>query len=356
MSGVGLSRGVVIRDVYYWIYKMSLFHIHTIWFHCNLVHLDIVFLWTRNEQNVDLAQVVPAQDQASIHVYVRFGARPTAQLHEQSMRVPKPPSCRAAAGADQPSCDADPYSFAIGGAITKRRGTVFVGLLFGAEKLRRREKRSCAEGRRHKRSCVEPKEAPRPENVTIIPEYDPAADLNYTISMQENKCLFWDEGREKWVSTGCRAALNSTANLIQCACNHLSSFGGGLLVAPNPIDFDVVILELSRLGETGNVAVLCTIITALLLYLLIVVFARRADKQDEKKVGSFFMLSFFVAEYCLLFSGFGVRIFVRYPVNDPENRKRTRQRRQKFGHGIHAKGNFTMVAKRTMITTTAKKY
>lgn len=56
-------------------------------------------------------------------------------------------------------------------------------------------------------------------------------------------------------------------------------------MAPNPIDFDVVLLEFTRLGETGNVAVLCTIILALLVYLLIVIFVRRADKRDEKKVG-----------------------------------------------------------------------
>mgnify|MGYP006964516693 FL=1 len=53
---------------------------------------------------------------------------------------------------------------------------------------------------------------------------------------------------------------------------------------PNKLDFNVVFNELTRIHETGNVAVLCTIIAALLLYFLVCVFARRADKKDRAKV------------------------------------------------------------------------
>ena len=53
---------------------------------------------------------------------------------------------------------------------------------------------------------------------------------------------------------------------------------------PNTLDFDVVFNELTRLHETGNIGVLSAIITVLLLYLLVVVFARRADKRDKAKV------------------------------------------------------------------------
>ena len=53
---------------------------------------------------------------------------------------------------------------------------------------------------------------------------------------------------------------------------------------PNTLDFDVVFNELTRLQETGNIGVLSAIVTVLLLYLLVVVFARRADKRDKAKV------------------------------------------------------------------------
>ena len=71
---------------------------------------------------------------------------------------------------------------------------------------------------------------------------------------------------------------------LHCLCNHLTSFGGGVLVMPNKLDFDVVFEEFGRLGETGNVAVLSAIVVALLLYLLVVIFGRRADKRDKTKV------------------------------------------------------------------------
>ena len=53
---------------------------------------------------------------------------------------------------------------------------------------------------------------------------------------------------------------------------------------PNKLDFDVVFTELTRIHETGNVAVLSTIIAALLVYFLVCIFARKADKKDRAQV------------------------------------------------------------------------
>ena len=53
---------------------------------------------------------------------------------------------------------------------------------------------------------------------------------------------------------------------------------------PNKLDFDVVFNELQRLHETGNIAVLVTIIVVLVLYLLVVIFARKSDRRDKAKV------------------------------------------------------------------------
>ena len=57
--------------------------------------------------------------------------------------------------------------------------------------------------------------------------------------------------------------------------------------APNPIDFDKVFVEFTRLSETGNVAVLATIICVFILYFVTIVLARRADNRDKKK-GKYF--------------------------------------------------------------------
>ena len=53
---------------------------------------------------------------------------------------------------------------------------------------------------------------------------------------------------------------------------------------PNTINLDVVYTEIQRLDQTGNIAVLSVIITVLLLYFLVVIFARRADNRDKAKV------------------------------------------------------------------------
>lgn len=55
-------------------------------------------------------------------------------------------------------------------------------------------------------------------------------------------------------------------------------------MAPNPIDFDKVFAEFGRLGETGNFVVLSFVCVVLGLYVVGLVFARRADKKDDSEV------------------------------------------------------------------------
>ena len=56
-------------------------------------------------------------------------------------------------------------------------------------------------------------------------------------------------------------------------------------MAPNPIDFDKVFTEFDGLPETGNVAVMIAVSCVFGLYLLLLVWARKADRQDALKVG-----------------------------------------------------------------------
>ena len=72
--------------------------------------------------------------------------------------------------------------------------------------------------------------------------------------------------------------------LLQCRCNHLTAFGGGFVIAPNPIDLDKVFTEFTRLGETGNYMVLVMVCSIFGVYLLVLIWARKADMLDERKV------------------------------------------------------------------------
>ena len=81
--------------------------------------------------------------------------------------------------------------------------------------------------------------------------------------------------------------LSATLNgFINCSCNHLTSFGGALLVKPNPIDFDKVSVEFKNLQETGNVAVVVTIAVVFLCYFVVLVIVRKADKKDARNVSN----------------------------------------------------------------------
>ena len=73
----------------------------------------------------------------------------------------------------------------------------------------------------------------------------------------------------------------------------MTSFGGGLLVKPNPIDFDKVFVEFKKLDDTGNVAVIVTVIVAFMVYFLVLFVARRVDKRDATKVSFYLKVCWF---------------------------------------------------------------
>ena len=87
-----------------------------------------------------------------------------------------------------------------------------------------------------------------------------------------------------FISTFTQPGPNSTDENLQCFCNHLTSFGGELLPTPNDIDFQEVFIGFASLGNTGNVGVIIAVGVFFLLYIVAVVFARKADRRDEEQV------------------------------------------------------------------------
>ena len=106
-----------------------------------------------------------------------------------------------------------------------------------------------------------------------------------------------------------KVSEDSNTTHLKCLCNHLTSFGGNFIQAPNPIDFDKVFTEFSNLAESGNISVLVTIACFFLLYFIVLVFARKADKRDEFKVIKFQTSD----EYFKLFSSESVSFFPDFP-------------------------------------------
>ncbi len=57
-----------------------------------------------------------------------------------------------------------------------------------------------------------------------------------------------------------------------------------MFVAPNPIDFSKALVGFAEAFQSGNVVVMFTIITLLILYTLLAVWAWRTDRRDALQV------------------------------------------------------------------------
>ena len=66
-----------------------------------------------------------------------------------------------------------------------------------------------------------------------------------------------------------------------CKCDHLTSFGSGFFVVPNTIDFAYVF---ANAGFADNVTIYMCVILTMLIYLLLMIWARREDLRDNEKV------------------------------------------------------------------------
>ena len=69
-----------------------------------------------------------------------------------------------------------------------------------------------------------------------------------------------------------------------CLCTHLTSFGGGLITAPAPIDFSKVFAGFKDMFASGNVSVFFTIVGMFALYIILAIYSRRMDKKEEAQV------------------------------------------------------------------------
>ncbi|NXA58386.1 PK1L2 protein, partial [Mohoua ochrocephala] len=97
-----------------------------------------------------------------------------------------------------------------------------------------------------------------------------------------SRCVFWDEHQGGWNSYGCHVGPKSNPSSTQCLCNHLTFFGSSFFVIPNAID----VSKTAQLFGTfvDNPVVVTTVGCIFLIYVLVVIWARRKDIQDDAKV------------------------------------------------------------------------
>ncbi|KAI4875931.1 hypothetical protein NFI96_034519 [Prochilodus magdalenae] len=96
------------------------------------------------------------------------------------------------------------------------------------------------------------------------------------------QCKYWDETKTNWSDYGCRVGPRTSPLLTQCLCTHLTFFGSSFFVMPNKVD-------VSRTAElfatfSQNPVVVCFVCSIFLVYIIVVIWARRKDLQDKVKV------------------------------------------------------------------------
>lgn len=84
-----------------------------------------------------------------------------------------------------------------------------------------------------------------------------------------------------------QVGLQTTTTRTHCECNHLTWFGARVIVPPNTISFTNIS---ERIKDPRNYATILSVLCSLLvLYCLILVWARRRDIQDRAKVSRVLM-------------------------------------------------------------------
>ena len=142
-----------------------------------------------------------------IELFVRFGSRPTVENFDHNSTLTFTSTCGNQTDGEQneTSCLPDESSITV---VPSKPSLLYVGIRFlGAKNTTEhsRQRRSCFGHGRQKRSCVGFKDPP-PKGVTrtIVPQYDPSTDLNYTMTITQSSCLYWSEDKNKWTSDGCK--------------------------------------------------------------------------------------------------------------------------------------------------------
>ncbi|KAM8857141.1 polycystin-1-like protein 2 [Synchiropus picturatus] len=105
---------------------------------------------------------------------------------------------------------------------------------------------------------------------------------NLSISTFGASCKFWNESLLDWDDYGCRVGQETSHEVVQCFCNHLTFFGSSFFVTPNLVDPSRTAELFGTFGE--NPVVVCFVGALFLAYLLLLAWARWKDVRDKAKV------------------------------------------------------------------------
>jgi polycystin 1L2 len=119
-------------------------------------------------------------------------------------------------------------------------------------------------------------------NRSVPPISDRTFDFtsNYQLRIYTSGCYYLDKDNQ-WKSDGLIVGSLTNHNETECYSTHLTTFAGGFLVLPDPINWNSVF---ANANFNKNKTIYLTIICVSILYLLLIIYARYKDKKYIEKV------------------------------------------------------------------------
>ena len=143
------------------------------------------------------------ENNAAAGLFVKFGSRPAIDDFDLNFTIAFNYKCVVSKEINETSCFHEKASIAV---VPTKPGRIYVGIMAIKNSTEHtRNRRSCFGHGRQKRACVGFKDPP-PKGVTktVVPQYDPSTDVNYTMTITQSSCLYWSEDKNKWTSDGCK--------------------------------------------------------------------------------------------------------------------------------------------------------
>ncbi|CAF4380400.1 unnamed protein product, partial [Adineta steineri] len=104
---------------------------------------------------------------------------------------------------------------------------------------------------------------------------------NYELRIYTSGCYYLDDNNN-WKSDGLTVGPLTNLYETECLSTHLTSFAGGFIVLPAPINWSYVF---ANADFTKNKTVYLTVIFTSIFYIILLIYARFEDKKDFEKLG-----------------------------------------------------------------------
>jgi hypothetical protein len=104
---------------------------------------------------------------------------------------------------------------------------------------------------------------------------------NYELRVYISGCYYLDSNNN-WQSDGLIVGCLTNHEQTQCFSTHLTTFAGGFIVLPEPINWNYIFANADFMK---NKTIYLTVICISIIYLILIIFARFKDKKDVEKLG-----------------------------------------------------------------------